>query len=87
MENWDYPDYYDSDEWVHKDNLKKYDDAKEWIEETLHHVYNTGNIDELEIALDELTAIFDIKIPSTLPKLKRKQSDLFNLALDLSNKQ
>ena len=84
MMNLDYLNCDESEQWVHVDNLEKYDYAKEWIDEVVHHMYNTGDVDEMENALDELLAIFSGKLPPNSPKIQKKQSNLFNFAIDLS---
>jgi len=58
------------EDYIHIDELKKYDDAKEHLEEIIHQLYNSGNIDSLEDALYELTNIFEIKLPIKKPILK-----------------
>jgi len=60
------------DEYVHRDELIKYEEAKEWIKEMIHHMYDTGDIVEMENALDELTGIWGLRLPEHEPKIQIK---------------
>lgn len=82
-----HPDEYDYDpyeDYVHIDELEKYDDAKWQLEEILRHIYTTGDIQSMEDHLEELCAVFDLKIPETAPKIEKKRSDLFDFAVRLT---
>lgn len=84
-----HPDEYDYDpyeDYVHIDELEKYDEAKGFLEEILRHIYTTGDIELLEDQLEELCAVFDLKIPKSAPKLQKKRSELFDFAVQLSQK-
>jgi len=75
-------DAFDSmEDWVHVDELKKYDDAKDQLEELIHQIYNIGNVNALEDALEDLAGIFDIKLPNKEPKLVKKKSESFDLSI------
>ena len=65
-----YCDFDPMDGWVHVDELSKYDDAKEFLKEVINQIYNVGNLDDLENALDELVNIFGIRLPSKQPIIK-----------------
>ena len=73
-----------SDDFDCCDELTKYDDVKEFLEEVIHQVYNIGNVDALEGALDELVNIFNLKLPRTKPKLIKKPDELYDLAVHLT---
>ena len=66
------------------DEVAKYDDAKDWLKEVLHHVYVTGNVQLFEDAIEELCAIFEVKLPKTHTKFQKKRSELFDFAVQLT---
>ena len=61
------------DEWVPVDELSKYDNAKEFLKEVVNQIYYVGDVDALEDALDELTGVFDLKLPSKHPIIRRRR--------------
>jgi len=73
--------------YVHIEELRKYDSASDWIKEVIHHVYATGDINMLEGALEELGSIFDICLPSTSPKVQKKNRELFDFSVQLIQDQ
>lgn len=79
-------DFYDPmEDWVHVDELEKYDDAKDKIEEIIHQVYNIGNVQLLEEAIDELASIFELKLPTTQPKLVNKEKHMYESIVQMSH--
>lgn len=79
--------YYDQyEDYVHIEELEKYNDAKGYLEEILRHIYTTGDIELLEDQLEELCSVFDIKIPKSSPKLQKKMSKLFDFIVQLRQK-
>lgn len=62
-----YPDY--KDEFVHVNELTKYENAAEYVEEIVKHVYLTGDVRELEKQLEELAHVFHLQIPDGSPKI------------------
>lgn len=52
-------------QFVHVDELTKYDDAKEILKKILKLAYVTGDTLTLEDKLEELCGIFEIKLPRT----------------------
>lgn len=73
FEQIDYSDYIDpTEDWVHIDELTKYDYAEEHLKEVINQVYNIGNIYALEDALDNLAGIFEISLPNKNPKLIKR---------------
>lgn len=68
-----YDDYDPMEDWVHVDELEKYDNAEEFLKEVINHVYNTGDIDELENSLDELAGVFNLKLPNKQPLIAKKE--------------
>lgn len=85
------PEYYgEPEDYVHRDEIKCYDDAKEWIEEIIKCVYDTGDVESMENALDELAAIWKITLPSQDPLIEKKgeqQSKWFELGKALVRSQ
>lgn len=71
-------DFDPYEEWVHVDELDKYDDAEQFLKEVINHIYNTGNTNELENSLDELAGVFNLKLPNKEPKLTNKD-ELYGL--------
>lgn len=49
------------------------DKAKDWLELVVYHIYETGDINELEYALEELCAHMDVKLPAYLPKIEKRR--------------
>ena len=73
------------EEWVHVDEVAKYEyDAKECFEKILHCVYNTGDVEGLEDALDEMASIFEAKLPDKQPKLMKKPDQLYDFSVQLT---
>ena len=67
------PDYYaEPDDYVHRDDIKCYEGAKEWIEGIIECIYKTGDMEQLEYTLEELAAIWGMSIPPTEPLLQKK---------------
>jgi len=62
-----YCDFDPMDDWVHVDELNKYDDAECYLKQVINQIYNVGNIDALEDALEELANVFDINLPNKQP--------------------
>jgi hypothetical protein len=66
-------DHYDpSAEFVHIDELSKYDSAGDLLKQIIKTVYITGNVNDFEDSLDELCDIFDLKIPYSKPLIRGK---------------
>jgi len=73
------------EDWVHVDEVAKYeDDAKEQFEKILHCVYNTGDVEGLEDALDEMASIFEVKLPENKPRLAKKTSELYDFSVQFT---
>lgn len=62
--------------WIHEDDVPDLDACRGFIEVLIKSVYEVGNIEILEDALDELAAQFDVKMPDndTQPILEKKGS-------------
>lgn len=63
-------DYFAENEYVHIDELEKYDDAAILLKKILKYVYVTGDIKDFEDSLDELCDVFGIKIPYSKPIIR-----------------
>ena len=48
------------------------DKARDWLELVVHHIYETGDINELEYALEELCAHMEIELPCAMPKVQSR---------------
>jgi len=66
-DNWDFEPEC---EYVHIDELAKYDDAALLLNKILKNVYVTGVVSDFEENLDELCSIFGIKIPYSKPIIR-----------------
>lgn len=74
-------EYLDAgDEMVSIDELTKYVDAKEWMEELLHATYRTGNVQDFENALDELSRVWGLSLPSGEMRVQERRDDWFDAA-------
>ena len=51
-------------------------EVEEWIRELVHHMYATGDVKEMENALDELTAVWGISLPKHEPLIEKKESSV-----------
>lgn len=60
------------DDYIARDEIPKYADAQEWIKEMIHHMYDTGDIEALEKAFDELTGIWGLRLPEHEPKIEKR---------------
>ena len=60
------------------------DKAKDWLELVVHHIYETGNVDDLEYALEELCAHLDVELPHYLPKVVQRPGAMQILAQQLT---
>jgi len=81
-----YCDFDPMEDWVHVDELKKYDAAEEFLKEVINQVYNTGDVIALEDALEELANVFDIKLPRKEPKLTTKDDEAYGLRVQFITK-
>ena len=82
-----HPDEYDYDpyeDYVHIDELDKYEHAKINVAEIIRHFFTTGDIDSIKEELEELCEVFDLKMPKTMPKLQKKRSELFDFCVQLT---
>lgn len=57
------------EDWVHVEELERFQNADEIIKALIKGVYSTGSVTDIERALEELAIIWDIKIPDTKPKI------------------
>jgi hypothetical protein len=80
------PSYYDEPdhECEYSEEVAKFEAAKEFVEELIHHMYNTGSVEGMENALDELTGAWGISIPKSEPRIQKKQTQLFDYCVQLS---
>ncbi len=65
---------YDQDPEVEGDSTPndfEYDEAKEWLKDLIHQVYNTGDIDDIERSLEEVACKFELNLPAKEPKIRR----------------
>lgn len=76
-------DFNPTEDWVNVDELEKYDDAKEHLEEVIHQLYNIGNVNALENAIEELANVFDVNLPNKEPKLCKKEDEMHDLSVQL----
>lgn len=51
-------------------NVNELLDLQDWMDELIHHVYVTGNINDFENALEEVSYRVQVKIPVHPPKLR-----------------
>lgn len=82
-----HPDeYYEKpyEDYVHIDEVAKYAEAADYIKEIIKQIYVTGDIEKLEDQLEELSGVFNLKIPETPPKIQKKRSELFDLCVQLT---
>jgi hypothetical protein len=92
--HYDYADYYEERRFDEQE-LKDLRSAKEWVEELVLHMYETGDVPTMENALQELCAVYDVKLPSKVPAVaavfKGKQVsgsiDLFDLGVHMMKAQ
>ncbi len=49
---------------------EKYENAEVWIKEMIRHMYDTGDVLELENAFDELVGIWGLRLPEGAPKIR-----------------
>lgn len=71
------PTYDIDDDFVYIEELLRYEDAKELVEDLIHHIYNTGSVPSIEDALEEVANIWDLKLPSGNPRISKKQDNIF----------
>lgn len=62
--------------WIHKDDVPDLDHCMDMLKGILEAVYVTGNVEELENCLDELSGQFDLKLPAGAPVLCRKPIEI-----------
>lgn len=65
-----YCDYDPYEDYVHIDELSKYDDAEGLIKKIIKNLYNTGNVSQFEDDFEDLAWIFNVNIPATNIKIK-----------------
>ena len=49
-----------------------YNDAKEWVEEIVFQMYEEGNVERMDRAIQELAAFFCVDVPNTDIKFNSK---------------
>ena len=72
------------EDYVHIDELAKYEEAADYLKDMIRQVYEEGNVTLFEDALEDLAAIFDINLPKKAPKIEKKRSELFDFAVGLT---
>lgn len=79
---------YDDDEHECEstNQVARFEDAKEWLEELLYHMYTTGSVLGMEGALDELSGLWDIKLPKSAPVIQKTPKQLFDFVLSQTTK-
>lgn len=73
------PEDYDYDPmegYVPSEDLDPFLEAEEFVKEIIHHMYETGDVEKLEDALDELTAAWGLQLPRKEPMIKSKRGSL-----------
>ena len=68
-----YCDYNPIDDYVHIDELSKYDDAKDLINKLINILYKSGDVLQFENDFEDLASIFDVNLP--FENIKIKQND------------
>jgi len=66
-----YCDYDPMEDWVHVDELSKYDDAESLIRKIIKNLYTTGDVLQFEDDFEELANIFDVNLPHDDIKIKQ----------------
>ena len=46
------------------DKGEKFEEAREWLKELIHEMYGEADITRIENAVEEIAALFSIKVPS-----------------------
>ena len=87
------------DDYVPREKINKYEDAEEWIKEMIHHMYDTGDVEALENAFDELAGIWGLRLPEREPKIRITEEyiphskkydlskDVWKMGVEMMNKQ
>jgi len=57
--------------WIHEDDLPDLDHGKAMMLSVINAIYETGDTEQLEDCLDELAALFDLRLPKKNPKLEK----------------
>jgi hypothetical protein len=73
---WDLPKYEPEEHgYIHVDSLPDLEHIKLMIHEAIEAMYKTGDIADLEGALDEIAWQFDIKLPVSPVLLQKKEDE------------
>ena len=62
--------------WHHENDLPCYDNCREQLERLVNAAYQTGDMEQLQDALDNLTLELDMRLPTTPLCLQSKQQQL-----------
>ena len=87
--NKDYEDYLDSiqgqpHDCVHCDEHdQELNQIKDWFEEVVYELYEGGNLNNLEYAIEELSGYLNVKLPAALCKFQRREGPYEILAKQL----
>ena len=65
-------------------HIEDFDDMRKHMKNILSLVYLDGDLEDLEIELEELAAHFDLNLPKAVMNLERKKP-LFNTKMNLVN--
>lgn len=57
------------EDWVHVEELERFQNADEIIKALIKGVYSTGSVTDIEAALEDLASVWDIKLPDAKPKI------------------
>ena len=60
--------------WIHEDDVPDLDACERFLQVMIKCVYENGNMEIFEDALDELAAQFDLKLPEGKPVLEKRES-------------
>lgn len=67
---------------VYEQTNELYDDTRMWLEELINCLYHGGGVEDMDRAMEELCALYDMKVPKHAP-IKPRVEDFFKLASNL----
>ena len=67
---------------VYEQTNELYDDTRMWLEELINCLYHGGALEDMDRAMEELCALYDMNVPKHSPS-KPAVGDYFQLATKL----
>ena len=69
--------------YVPSQELDKFLNVEEFVKEIIHHMYETGDVDKIEDALDEITGVWGLQLPNKGPMIQKQVEKRMDVAREV----